>query len=218
MPATPSTCFARRPSCAAPALPHTGDHRGFTIIEMAIAMGVIAILAAIALPNIDFNRFRMDANARNVQNQLIAAQYTAVQRNRPVIVSFMYNQDQFRLVVDLNSDGIWNSSTETRQWRTLSEGAKFVRPPRTIDGASRYYATGPGLSYIDATGQSSTCNNCPTFTFFPNGSTSGDVVVYLGSKTSPRPEDNRAVQIYGATSKVHIWRMQPNGNWTESNL
>lgn len=190
---------------------------GWTVIELAIVVAVVAIIAGIMLSNIDYARFRLDATTREVQNQIIAAQTTAVQRNRPVIVSFMYNQNQFRLVVDLNSDGIWNGGNEVRVWRTLSDGANFVIPPTTIDGATPYYATGPGIKFINATGQTATCMNCPTFTLFPNGSSSGDVVVYLGT-TSTRNADFRAIQIYGSTSKVHIWRMDSGGKWTETNL
>ena len=51
---------------------------GFTIIEVAITLGVMAIMAALALPAIDFNRYRMDANARLVQNWLMSAQSRAV--------------------------------------------------------------------------------------------------------------------------------------------
>lgn len=193
-----------------------GSRRGFTMIELAMVVAVIAIVAGVMMTNIDYSRFKLDAGTRMVQNQIIGAQANAVQRNRPVIVTFMYNQDQFRLVVDLNSDGIW-SSGETRNWRTLASGIKFVIPPTTIDGASPYYATGPGLHFINATGQTATCTNCPTFTLYPNGSSSGDVVVYLGT-TSSRNSDYRAVQIYGSTSKVHIWRMMKDGTWQESNL
>jgi prepilin-type N-terminal cleavage/methylation domain-containing protein len=188
---------------------------GFTIIEFAIVLGVIAIMLAIAIPNIDFQRFRLDAGMRNIQNQLLGAQYTAVQKNVPVIVTFFYTQSQFRIVTDLNSSGTWNTN-EPRNWRTLSEGTKFVIPPRTIDGASAYYATGPGIFYLNATGQASTCATCPTMTFYPNGSTSGDVVVYLGSGQSTQQSAFRAIQIFGSTSKLYLWRMMSDGSWKKS--
>jgi type II secretory pathway pseudopilin PulG len=187
------------------------------MIEIALVVAVIAIVAGIMLSNINFSRFRLDAAARAVQNQIIAAQTTAVQRNRPVILTFMYNQGQFRLVVDLNSDGYWNSASETRVWRTLSEGAQFVTPPTTIDGATPYYATGPGIKFINAMGQTATCPTCPTFTLFPNGSASGDVIVYLGT-SGGRTTDYRAIQVYGSTSRVHIWRMDSGGTWLQSDL
>jgi prepilin-type N-terminal cleavage/methylation domain-containing protein len=188
---------------------------GFTMIELAIVIGVVAILAAVAIPNIDFQRYRMDTGLRNVQNQMIAANYTAVQRNCPVVITFFYTQGQFRVVTDLNSSGTWNSN-EPRNWRTLSDGVKFVIPPSTIDGASPYYATGPGIYYLNATGQTSTCPTCPTMQFFPNGSTTGDVVVYLGSGKTGDNSVYRAVQIFGATSKVYLWRMQKDGTWKKS--
>ena len=51
---------------------------GWTVIEMVITVGVAAILVAIALPYIDFNRFKMDAACRGVQLRFIAAQSKAV--------------------------------------------------------------------------------------------------------------------------------------------
>ena len=191
---------------------------GLTLIEVAIVIALVALVVGFMLSNIDFARFRLDAATRSVQNMIIGAQTTAVQRNRPVILTFMYNQSQFRTVVDLNFDGIWTpSANEVRVWRTIPDGATFAIPPTTIDGATPYYATGPGLKYINATGQTATCMTCPTLTLYPNGSSSGDVVVYLGS-TSGRSSDYRAIQVYGSTSKVHIWRMNSGGAWTQSNL
>ena len=176
------------------------------MIEMAIVIAVIAILSAIALPNIDFARFRMDSNARTVQNQFIAQQLTAVQKNMPVIITLVYDAGRLTITEDANRNGV-AEATEYTYNRTLVEGAQFVIPPSTIDGASPpYYATGPGLTYINQT------YLYPTVTFYPNGSTSGDVVVYIGS-TSNKLTDMRALQITGATAKVHFWRMQADGTW-----
>ncbi len=185
------------------------------MIEMAILVGIIAVLAAIAIPNIDFQRFRMDTNMRAVQNQLIGAQMLSVQKKVRVILTFVYNEGQFRVVQDQNNDGLWGGA-EPRNWRTLAEKMKIVIPPSTIDGASPYYATGPGIRYVGITGTSGTaCASCPTMDIYPNGSTSGDVVVYFGSGKTARKSDYRAVQIYGSTSKVKLWRMQDNGSWKQ---
>lgn len=193
------------------------ERSGWTVIEMAITAGVIAILAAIALPNIDFQRLRMDSQMRVIQNQIMGAQIRSVQRNMPVLLTFFFTQGQFRIVEDSSADGLWQSS-EKRYWRTLAEGMKFAIPPSTIDGASPYYATGPGLTYINASGLLGTCSSCPTLTLKPDGSSSGEVVVYVGSGQSTRKEDFRALQVSGSTSKVKIWRMMSDGTWKQSNM
>jgi type II secretory pathway pseudopilin PulG len=168
-------------------------------------MAIIVILAAIALPNIDFQRYRMDANARTVQNQFISQQINAIQKNQPMIVTIVYDQGRLTITEDANANGI-GDPTEYTYNRTLVEGAQFVTPPTTIDGATPYYATGPGLTYLNQT------YLYPTVTFYPNGSTSGDVVIYIGS-TSARLQDMRALQITGATSKVKFYRMSKDGTW-----
>jgi prepilin-type N-terminal cleavage/methylation domain-containing protein len=189
---------------------HANARPGWTMIELSIALAVLVLLAAIALPNIDFARYRMDTNARTVQNQFIAQQLRATQRNMPMIVTIVYGQGHLTITEDANSNGIADSSEYTYN-RTLVEGAQFVIPPVTIDSATPYYATGPGLTYLNQT------YLYPTVTFYPNGSTSGNVVVYIGS-TSGRLTDMRALQITGATSKVKFYRMAADGTWRHADM
>ncbi|MEA3247989.1 MAG: GspH/FimT family protein [Gemmatimonadota bacterium] len=180
--------------------------RGFTVIELAITLGIAAILAAMALPAIDFNRYRMDANARLVQNTLLWAQARAVQRNMNVLVQFDYDRSQFHIVDDSTGDGAFTTG-EVESYRRLAESMKFTVPPSTIDGQAAAYATGTGI----------TTATYPTLTFYPNGSASGDAVIYLGSPRGRR-QDYRAVKVTASTSKMYIYRMGANGIWSQSEL
>mgnify|MGYP002631184136 CR=1 FL=1 len=192
------------------ALPSRSTPRrlGFTIIEVAMVLGIAAIFAAMALPAIDFNRFRMDANARYVQNQLLGAQARAVQRNTQVLVEIFYDRGQFRIVDDTSASGAWESG-ESRIYGTLSNGMQFVIPPSTIDSVTPNYATGAGIT-IGA-------GSRPILIFYPNGSSSGDAVIYLGSPKA-RLQDNRAIKITGATSKMYFYRMTAAGTWALSEM
>ncbi|MDA1082073.1 MAG: prepilin-type N-terminal cleavage/methylation domain-containing protein, partial [Gemmatimonadetes bacterium] len=96
------------------------DRRGFSIIELAIVLGISAIFAAAALPAIDFNRYRMDANARLVQNKLLWAQSRAVQRNMQVLVELYYDRSQFRIVEDSTANGSYTSGEQVF-WTTLRD-------------------------------------------------------------------------------------------------
>jgi len=206
MPLTLRTAPARLPSRTTA---RAGSRRpGFTIIELAVTLAIAAIFAAMALPAIDFNRFRMDANARFVQNQLLGARSRAVQRNTQVLVELFFDRGQVRIVDDTSASGAWESP-ETEVYATLSNGMQFVVPPTTIDAATPYYATGAGVTI--GTGSR------PVLIFYPNGSTSGDAVVYLGSPKA-RLEDNRAIKISGATSKMYFYRMTANGTWALSEM
>jgi type II secretory pathway pseudopilin PulG len=177
---------------------------------MSIALAVIVILAAIALPNIDFQRYRMDANAREVQNQFISQQLQAIQLNMPMIVTLNYSFGYLSITQDKNRNGTTDVGERTFN-RALVEGTTFVIPPVSIDGATPYYATGPGLTYLNLT------YLYPTVTFYPNGSTSGDVVIYIGSLAGRRT-DMRALKITGSTSKVAFYRMQSDGTWKLANM
>jgi len=174
-----------------------------------MALGIAAILTALALPSIDFNRLRMDSNARLVQNRLLWAQSRAVQRNMQVLVELYYDRNQFRITDDSTADGAFTNG-ETSVYQTLSDGMMFSTPPTTIDGATAYYATGAGVSLSGA-------QNYPKIIFYPTGSSSGDAVIYLGSPKA-RKQDNRAIKISGATSKMYFYRMGADGVWRLSDM
>ncbi len=114
------------------------------MIELAIVVGVIAIIAAVALPNIDFSRFRADGNARNVQNKLIMAQVRAVSKNMNIVLAFDWTLNQFTVLDDQDGNGTYTPG-ETINRFALDEGFRFMQPPTTIDGATPFYATGPGI-------------------------------------------------------------------------
>lgn len=192
---------------AAGGQPRRPRRHGYTIVEVAIALGIAAILAALAVPAIDFNRMRMDANARLVQNQLLNSQQRAVQRNMQVLVIMDYDRSQFHIVEDSTGDGAYTTG-ERHYYNSLASGMKFVRPPSTIDGATAAYATGAGISLS---------GSYPMLIFYPNGSSSGDAVIYLGSPKG-RAQDNRAIKVSAATSKMYFYRMRADGTWALSEM
>ena len=70
----------------------TRCHRqaGFTMVELMIVIAVIAILSAIAVPNIinSLPNYRAKAAARDMISNFQKAKMEAVKRNRDVVISF----------------------------------------------------------------------------------------------------------------------------------
>lgn len=98
---------------------------GFTMAELIIAIAVIAILAAIAVPNIIswLPNYRLKAVARNVISNFQKAKMEAVKTNKDVIITFTTGAytpsggvGSYRIFVDDGSgggtegDGIQNGS------------------------------------------------------------------------------------------------------------
>lgn len=79
---------------------------GFTLIEMMIAIAILAILAAIAVANFPsmMTRFRLSGATRQVMGDLMAARMKAVNLNRRVKV-FFFNDHQYKICDDANNNG-----------------------------------------------------------------------------------------------------------------
>jgi hypothetical protein len=182
---------------------HRRPRRGWTAIGIVILLLLIAMVAGIIAANTDFERYRMDDNARALKNQFIAQQLRAVKSNVPMMVAILTDRGKLSITQDANGNGIADATEHSFTWG-LMEGAKFVIPPATIGGGAPSYATGPGLSYLNQS------YKYPTVTFYPSGSTRGDVVVYIGSAAG-RLADLRALQIIGASSKVKCYRWAAGG-------
>lgn len=179
--------------------------RGFTVIEILTVMALIAVVAGFAVSRASFVGYRMDANIRLLQNVIIGAQQTAIQRNTHVQVMFDANLHRVRILQDLNNDGVMDAGDSVR-YRPLADGARFGTPPSTLDGAAPAYMTGPGVIETGNPLQRA-------IRIAPNGALSGDVVVYLGSARA-QPRDLRALTIVGATARTGFWSYA-TGTWRQ---
>lgn len=185
----------------------TPGRRGFTLIEILVVMALIGIFAGWAITRVTSTTYRMDANVRLLQNVLIGAQQTAITRNVPVQLMFDASSDsamRVRVLLDADDDG-QVSQNEVVSYRPL-DGARFLAPTTTIDGATPAYITGPGL----VGGRPALMQ---ALRIAPNGTLGGDVVIYIGTSAT-HPENSRALAVTGATARTAHWSFA-NGAWVQ---
>jgi prepilin-type N-terminal cleavage/methylation domain-containing protein len=180
------------------------SRRAFTLIEIIMVMALIGIVAGWSITKFRASGYRMDSNIRMLQNALIGAQQTAITRNVTVVIRF--DADSHRILVHQDADGDDAvGASEVSSYRPLFDGARFIVPDSTIDGAPANYITGAGV--VELAGAKRAIR------IAPNGSLTGDVVVYLGT-ISARPADMRALTIVGATARTAFWS-RSSGSWRQ---
>ena len=83
--------------------------KGFTLVELIIAIAIMIIMAAIAVPNFQSTmaRMRLNGAARQVMTDLMAARMRAVTLNARVKVAFptISTGTQYTVYFDSNRDG-----------------------------------------------------------------------------------------------------------------
>jgi type II secretory pathway pseudopilin PulG len=183
---------------------------GFTLFEIVGVLAIIGIAAGMAVYRVNYWRYRMDGNARLVQNFIIAAQQVAVRKNVQVQVMLDADGHRLRRIEDYNANGLMDTG-DTAMYRPLQERARFAAPASTIDGASAAILTGPGARETGNALQRAFLIS-PSGQLLPaSGSGAGDVVMYLGS---PRgvATDARAVGVIGATGRT-VFYSNARGSW-----
>ena len=181
---------------------HRGDwearRRGFTLIEMLILIVMISILATLAFPRLDYMRYRVNADARNVMTSLSYAQRLAVSLQHNVLVTFNATTRMMQTLEDKNDDGSYSIDERRRNFQ-LDVGVIFSR-----NGA-------PALPAPESN------NEVTQLTFWRDGSASAAGVVFLNTGrgvANGNNKDARAISITRATGRP-AWFTYTGGTWRQ---
>lgn len=104
------------------------NKNGFTTLELAVAIAILAIMASVALPSLSKwqNSYRLRGAAVNLVGDLEMAKIRAIRENSSVAV--LFNADSYRIFVDNGAGGgtagdwIRNGDEALVQYRDLPAG------------------------------------------------------------------------------------------------
>jgi prepilin-type N-terminal cleavage/methylation domain-containing protein len=87
-----------------------GDRKGWTLIELMIAIGIIGILSAVTIPGYlsGMPLRRLKADTMDIASRLTYAKMNAVNRNTDVGVYFYPNEEAYCVFVDSDDNGAFD--------------------------------------------------------------------------------------------------------------
>ena len=189
-----------------------GGQNGFTLVEIITAIVIMAIIAAMAIPRLNLDGYKVSAAVRGVTAGLTYAQQLAVSLQSDVRVSFDSTNRRLRIHEDTDDDGVVDAGERVTS-TNLDEGVTFGRGTATAitysDGT-----TGTGTFNI-----AGTCNGLPCIVFRRDGSASENGGFYLNtikSLAANRTNTVRAGEIVRSSGRI-IWYTYATGAWTRGN-
>ncbi len=185
----------------------TPVRRGFTLIEMLIAMVIIGLLAAIMIPRIDTAKGRAKAAVLRLGTTLLAVQREAIGKQHQMVVMIDTAGRRLRILDDSTNDGTWNNGERVRSVE-IGDGIAFGRPAGV---AARPF----GSAAVTFTNVEPT-TGLPAIVFFRNGSTREYGGLYISSPKAlagATTEGVWAVEITRATGRAE-WYNWNGSAWT----
>jgi prepilin-type N-terminal cleavage/methylation domain-containing protein len=179
---------------------------GYTLVELTIVLVIFGVVSAIALPNIDYRRYRADAATHTLRGTLQHAQRLSIVRQYDVVVVFDLGGRRMRIIEDMNNNRAADS-TERVVVRPIEEGITFIVPPKGVNGTVDSPIVGANLRQVDS---------LPSITFHRNGSASSDLELYLSAR-SGNGTDIRAVTITQSTGRAEALRFL-GSTWSAEGL
>ena len=187
-----------------------GIRRGVTIIEMVMVVVIIGIMAKVAIPRFNIDKYRADGAGRLALILLQEAQRNAITRQSNVIVSFDNVINRFRVVQDYNNNDTINT-TDWVQYRNMAEGAVFSKP--AWSGAIGADGTVPTAAWSGS--QLITVSSMPTIIFRRDGSASTNLTLFVTTRPSV-PTEYREIIVTASTGRADLYKFNGSG-WIQMN-
>jgi len=180
-----------------------GSSRGYTLIELVFAAGLVAVLAAAALPQLSagIEHSRTVGAARYLASRLALARAQAVARSANVAVLLTAADGTFMVgtYADGNGDGV--------RTRDITAGIDSL-----IDVPIRLSNLFPRVAlFLNDPAATSTFDTSALMSFSPLGTASSRTLYLRGADGS-----QYAVRVLGATGRTRVLRLvASNGAWVE---
>ena len=182
------------------------SRRGMTLVELAVVLTVVGVVAGFAAPYASSGQFQSDAAARKLHVTLMAAERLAVARQHNVVVSFDTTGHTVRTLEDRDGDGTVDLG-ERVTWHPLGDNAYFAAPPSALPGSTPAAVSGARLRVVDG---------MPSVTFRRNGAASTNVELYVAAGSRGR-RFHRAVAVTQATGRPE-WFRWLGDQWKDASL
>lgn len=181
------------------------ERRGFTLLELVIVLIMVGLVAGMAVPRLNYERYRIDAAMRTVRTVLQGAQRQAIMRQTNVVVAFNAATHVLEIVEDADNDCQYDNG-ERLITRPLEEGARFDIPAVAYGSPVSAPVTGPNLCTI---------RGLPAVQFLRDGASSSDADIYMTSSRGTQT-DFRLVRVNMASGRADAFRF--NGStWVRAN-
>jgi prepilin-type N-terminal cleavage/methylation domain-containing protein len=184
--------------------------RGFTLLETLIVTGIVTVMTAALIPNINtaIQNYRLNASAQEIASQIQSARYRALRSNGMSTFLVLASNRQFG--IDMNGDGNLTSGT-TDVLLNLNSNVSFAdlsTPPTPMSGATTLSnGTKTGIGFTPrATLTAVSTSGTPDFN--PANLPANGFAIYLANTRS-----RFLVVTVNPTGRVRTWSSGDGINW-----